>query len=258
MRTFCLPLLLALVGAPFELEARERTKSVPPTNSVRTVEVATNRIKLGDIVVGLGELGETDLGPAPAPGVARLLTREEVIALLESQSIEAVNGVPEAVRVTRKLDTLKSEELRNLAAEAVELSGLRQGVQLKSMQVPSTLKVATGWETVTANVPKAPRHPGAWTTSVVLEFDAAGLRVGRLSIPMSFEISPSGALPDVSKGDLVVLVVKSGLVEVSTRATAGDNADIGDTFPLTLRPSGKVVRARLVSRDHAVLEGSMP
>jgi len=253
MRARFLPLVIALAWAPSELAARER-----PNDTVRRVEVATSRLKLGDIVAGTGELSETDLGPAPAPGVVRLVTREELTALLESQSIQGVEGLPEAVRVSRKLEGLTADRLRALATEAIEATGLRRGIRLKSLQLPPGVKVVSGWETVTASVPKPPRRPGEWPATVVLVFEADGMRVARVAVPAVFEISQSGAMPDLSKGEVVMLIVKSGLVEVSTRATAGDNADVGDTFPVTLRPSGKLVRARLVARDRAVLEGSSP
>jgi flagella basal body P-ring formation protein FlgA len=62
----------------------------------------------------------------------------------------------------------------------------------------------------------------------------------------------------VSKGAAITLVVKTGLVEISTKAVANDNADVGDTLPVMLRPSGKVVRAKLIAKDRALLEGTNP
>jgi len=248
-----LPILLALACLPQAAYAKEGA-----TDGVRRVEVTAARLKLGDFVAGLGELGETDLGPSPAPGVTRLLTRDDIASTLESQAIQGVRGIPDAVRVSRKLEVLNPEKLRLLAADAIEASGLRPGVELKSVQLPALVKIASGWDKVTATVPKPPRRPGSWSATVVLAFEAEGQRLARVAVPAIFDVSPAAAMPDASKGDALTLVVKSGLVEVSTRGTAGDNADVGDTLPVTIRTSGKVVRARLVARDRAVLEGSTP
>ena len=51
---------------------------------------------------------------------------------------------------------------------------------------------------------------------------------------------------------LLGLVVRKGLVEVSIAGVAGSDADVGGVLPVVLRPSGRVLRARAVDRDHAL------
>lgn len=263
MRPHVFPLLLALAlassGAAAEPRASTRARSPSAAvDGVRRVEVAGPRLTLGDLLSGLGDLGAVDLGPSPAPGVARLVPREELVRILESQQIQGVVALPEAVRVVRKVDVLDPARLRELVEGAIAESVVRRGVRLRAVQAPSGVKVASGWTSVAASVPKPPRHAGEWSTTAILAFEAEGQRVARVAVPVVFEISPDAARPDLAKGAAVTLVVRSGLVEVSARATAGDNADVGDTFPVTLRPSGKVVRARLVTPDRAILEGGAP
>lgn len=264
MRSRTFSLLLALGLAPLPAAAGPRASGArravpaPSTDGVRRVEVTGPRLTLGDLVSGLGELGAADIGPSPAPGVVRLITREEIATLLDAQQIQGARPLPEAVRVSRKIDVLAAERLRELAADAIVASGLRRGVRLRTVSPPGGVKVATGWQAVTATVPKPPRHEGEWSTTVILAFDAGGQRVARVALPAVFDVSAEGARPDLGKGEPVTLIVRSGLVEIAARAVAGDNADVGDTFPVTLRPSGKVVRARLVARDRALLEGSTP
>jgi hypothetical protein len=59
-------------------------------------------------------------------------------------------------------------------------------------------------------------------------------------------------VPDVAKGATITLLVRRGLVEVSIGAVAGADGDTGGILPVLLKPSGRVVRARIVDKDHAV------
>jgi hypothetical protein len=241
------PLVVALFFGPFDAGAKP---------AVRQVEVAAARIKLVDLMANLGEAGELDLGPAPAPGASRLVTREEIAQALKEHQIVGVSHLPEAVRVARKMDQLTFERLRTLGEDAIARAGTRTGVRLKSLQPPASVRVASGWQSVTTQLPKSPRRAGEWTTTVMLSFEGEGQKLARVAVPAVFEISADGAAPDISKGAPLTLVIRTGLVEVSTKAVAGDNADIGETFAVTLRPSGKVVRAKLVAKGRAMVEGS--
>jgi hypothetical protein len=227
-------------------------------DGVRRVEVVGARLRLGDLVGGLGHLAQVDLGPAPAPGVSRLVRREEIRAELEAQGIVSVPRLPEAVRVSRRLERVTTEKLQALASEAVRGVGLREGVVLRRVEAPANLKVASGWQRVSATVPRPPRRPGEWLTTVTLAFELDGQKLARIAVPAVFDVSPAAAAPDLAKGGPVTLVVKSGLVEIAARASAGDNANVGDVIPVTVGATGKVVRAKLVTRDRAVFEGRLP
>jgi hypothetical protein len=247
-----LPLLAFLSLAPLGVAVGQTAK-----DGVRRVEIAAARIKLADIVPELAAI-DLDLGPAPAPGTSRIVTREDIQQALKEQRVEGVGNLPHAVRVSRKMETIEPERMRALSTAAIDGSGLRRGVRLKSLQPPASIKVASGWETVSALVPKSPRRAGEWSTTVMVAFDGGGQRLARVAVAAVFDVSAEGAAPDVSKGAAITLVVKTGLVEISTKAVANDNADVGDTLPVMLRPSGKVVRAKLIAKDRALLEGTNP
>ncbi|MBM4359848.1 MAG: flagella basal body P-ring formation protein FlgA [Deltaproteobacteria bacterium] len=254
-----LALVASLLGWSTPLEARARAAaSARRTDEVRRVDVAAARIHLGDLVAGLGELAEIDLGPAPAPGTARLITREELTATLEGQGVQGLPPLPGAVRVHRKVDVLDPKRLRSLATEAIEAASPRRGIALRHLEIPQAVKVASGWERVIATVPRAPHRAGEWTTTVTLAFELDGQKIARVAVPASFDVSPEAARPTVMKGETLTLLVRSGLVEIAARATANDNADVGDRLLVALRSNGKVVRARLVSPERAVLEGRSP
>lgn len=258
--TFALLALASLLlGVPSSVEARTRAGRVPQKGAeVRRVEIAAARIRLGDLIEGLGDLADLDLGEAPGPGAARLITRAELAATLERQAVQGVPTLPSAVRVVRKLDALTPDRVRALATEAIEATRPRPGIKLKHLNVASVVKVASGWERVTASVPRPPHRAGQWMTTVTLTFELDGAPVARVSVPASFDVSAEAARPDVRKGETVTLVVKRGLVEIAARATAKDDADVGDGVYLALQANGKIVRGFLVAPNRAVLEGATP
>ena len=58
-------------------------------------------------------------------------------------------------------------------------------------------------------------------------------------------------------GLAITLVIRRGLVEVSSAGTAGADADVGDLVPVVLSPSGRTISARLEDADHALAVGTL-
>ncbi len=228
-----------------------------PTDPLREIELATPRVGLAAVLPELAEtLGDVDLGPAPQPGTSRVLSAVEVREALTSQGISGEFELPTAVRLVRKMDTLTTERLGELTREAVLAAGLKAGLRLKTVKAPPRIRVAAGFTRVSAKVARPPRRTGEWTTTVVLSFEAEEQLLARVAVPVVFDVSAEAALPDASKGQMLTVVVMAGLVEIRAKGVAGDNANVGDVLPITLRPSGRVVRARLVAKDRAVTEGA--
>jgi flagella basal body P-ring formation protein FlgA len=72
-------------------------------------------------------------------------------------------------------------------------------------------------------------------------------------VPVELRLTQEALQFDVMKGGAVTVVVRRGLVEVTTLGMAGSDADIGSILQVTLRPSNRTVRARLVEKDLAEL-----
>ena len=71
-------------------------------------------------------------------------------------------------------------------------------------------------------------------------------------VPVDLLVSEDGAAYDAPRGAAVTLIVRRGFVEIRAAGFAGADADVGDPVPIQLRPSGRIVRARLSSRDEAI------
>lgn len=242
--------------AAFVLSASLLTVSADGRSGLRQVAVTGPRIMLSDVLVGdASSVVAVDLGAAPAPGGSRIIDRRLIRKALEREQITGIDKLPKAVRVVRKMEKLTRERLSQIAKRAMARTKLRRGITLIQWRPPRGVRVAAGWDTVSLRLPKPPRRQGNWSTTALLTFTANGKRLARLAIPASFAISAAGARPDVDKGAPVVLLVRRGLVEIKVQATAKSAADIGDVFSVTLRPSGRQVRAKLLEGGHALALG---
>ena len=222
-----------------------------------TVELSATRVRLGDVLRNLPKAAaDEDLGPAPAPGATRLFAKSDLEAALAGAG--AKHTVPaDGVRVARKTRRLGGAELDKMVREAVAKAGLPRGVTLSSVRAPASVEVADGFTQTDALVPNPGKRPGVVTASVALDLRAGAESVARLSIPVQLTVSAEAATYDVPKGSAVQVVIARGLVEVGAAAVTASDADVGDVVQVTVRATGRTMRAKLVTKDKAAaLEGA--
>ncbi len=230
------------------------TATAAARKPVRQVQISSLRVTLPDVVPGLGsQFADVDLGPAPAPGGSRLVTRAAMKKALKRQQVHGITKLPSAVRVVRKMRKLDKAALTKITKKAIAKHGLPRGVSLSVVRARGGVSVAAGWSDVKISVPKNPRRTGTWSTTAMLSFTLGKHRLARVAVPVTMKLSAAAAKPDISRGDAVQVAVVRGLVRVSVRAFAKKDADIGDIFPAQLRPSGRVLRAKLIAVGKAVV-----
>ena len=140
-----------------------------------------------------------------------------------------------------------------LLRTAMASKPLHQGVVLAMVNAERALEVAEGYARVDVEVPRAPKRAGAFATSAVLSFiDTDGQVLSRVAVPIVLAVSEEGAAYDTPRGTAVTLVVRRNLVEVRVPGVATVDGDVGDPVPVQLRSSGRLLHARLVSRDEAL------
>jgi hypothetical protein len=150
---------------------------------------------------------------------------------------------------------LTPDAVERLVREAAGATALPRGARLAGVRAPR-LQVPSGWTSVALEVPRLPRRAGPLRMNATLRFLRAGESLAAAVVPLELLLPPEAATPTLARNAPVTLVLRAGLVEVSTAAWAGADADLGDTLPVVLRPSGRVLPARLVSPDRAeALEG---
>ncbi|MEM9697097.1 MAG: flagella basal body P-ring formation protein FlgA, partial [Myxococcota bacterium] len=219
-----------------------------PAFAMATVEVSHPTIRLSDL---LGERGagleHIELGRTPPGGGSRVIRRKDIEAALTEAGVVGISRLPTAVRVVRKMDRLAADALNKLARDALKTAGLPKGAVRTRFRPPRSVRVPAGYDRVSISVPKPPRRDGRWNCTAMLSFHHGEEQLVRIAIPTELELSKAAAKPDIEKGDSLILIVRSGAVEVQVRGSAGANADVGDGLPIMLRPSGKVVLGRLVA-----------
>ncbi len=241
--------LLVLAGA---LGATSGDAATP-----RQLVVTGTRIHVRDIVPDAdAAAGEIDLGPSPAAGGSRLVTRADIVAALDAKQVAAPPALPDAVRVLRGARHLAASDVNSIVQTALGPKALGRGVTLTAVRADRAFDVADGWTRVDVDVPRAPKKAGPFATTGIASFFAGDDVIARLPVRLELAVSAEGATYDTARGAALTLIVRRTLVEVRAAAFAAADADVGDAIPVQLRPSGRVVRARLVSKDEAVaLEG---
>jgi hypothetical protein len=178
------------------------------------------------------------------------VTRDELAKAAADAGAPRSLRLPSSVRVVRRMKKLGAPEIERLVRGALA-SAMPRGASLAAVRAPSRLDVADGWDGVAAELPKPPKRTGALPTTALVTFSKGGEILARASVPVDLVLSAEAAVSDVARGAPITLVTRRGLVEVSVSALAGADADVGAVLPVTVRPSGRVIRARLVERDRA-------
>ena len=244
-----------LIGACAALHA-----AAGAAEPIRQVTVTGTRVHLGELMPDLGaEASTVDLGPAPAAGASRLFMRSDIVAALGAKQVPVSGSVPDAVRVVRKSRRLEPAELEGIVRAAVSAKDLARGVTLAKVRAGRPVDVADGWSRVEVDIPKAPKKEGTFATIAIASLFVGDEVIARVPVPLDLAVSREGATFDAPRGVALTLVVQRTLVEVRAAGMAAADADVGDVLPVQLRDSGRVVRARLTSRDEAIaIEGVSP
>jgi len=147
-------------------------------------------------------------------------------------------------------------ELLAIAREAVAASSARlpKGARIVGVRTAAAVEIPVAPSRVAAEITPAPRRAGSVTTTAVLTFFRGADIASRLPVSLDLVVPPEALVFDLPKGTPVSLVVRRGLVEVTTSAVTSVDADLGDTIQVLVRPSGRALRARLVARDRAVAD----
>lgn len=221
------------------------------------VEVSSPRVRVVDVIRNAPpSLADIDLGPAPAPNGSRLLTRAQIREALQRAPDGPTPRIPESVRITRRMVALTPADLDRLVREALPAARLPRGATLSAVRAPRVIEAPAGWTAVTAELPRAPRRAGTLSTVAMVTLRVGEDVLARIAVPVELTLSSEAATPDATRGGALTLLVRQGLVEVRIGGFAGADADVGDDLPVVLRPSGRVLRAKLIERSVALaLEG---
>ncbi len=227
------------------------TAAAAPQGSPHSFELTTARVHLHDLGIVVEATTDVDLGPSPPLGSTRTIERAEIVQALEAANLRAPGRIPERVKVTRKGRRLSPTDVDRLVRSAIDPARMPKGATLGAVRGAS-VEVPDGFDNVTADLPTLARRAGTVPALAQLSFWLDGAVIAKIQVPLEVVVPAEALVPDVVKGAAILLLVRRGLVEVSIGAVAGADGDTGGILPVLLKPSGRMIRARVIDKDHAV------
>jgi hypothetical protein len=222
-----------------------------PTPAEESRVVSHARLTIADVAFATADIGALDLGPAPPPGGSRLVGRAEIEDRIRAAGLDPKGvALPKVVRVVGASQRLSPDALAKLATGAVTRA-LPQGVTLEKIEAAYEIVTRPGSSVKSASIAKVPRQKGQAHVSAVLELATEDDVVTKVPVALTVDVSDAAAKADVPRGTRVEIVLERGAIRIATSATALADAEIGDTQSVSIVATGRVVRARFVSRERA-------
>lgn len=124
------------------------------------VEVDTEQISLGDLLVGLeGPAARTRVGYAPYPGHHRWVSRKEILGTIERLGLDPSRwNIPDRVLIVRGSRTVSELQVREAIEDFVErqFPGLR--IQIEEIEMPQEVVLPLGDVEIRVNDRNPPAH----------------------------------------------------------------------------------------------------
>ena len=222
--------LVALLGATGSASADE----------ARMVRGA--QVHLSDVINELpAEVPDIEIGAAPPPGTSRTIAKSEIqdAASKSGVSLKLVK-LPSAVRVTSAAKRWSTEDLANAALPALSRA-LPLGVSVKRARAISKAVTSPSATISAVRVPRLPRREGEYLTTATIELSNDGQIVGRIPFQLSLDISSAAALPAITKGTRVQLLIESGPARITATAIALSDGELGDTLQFRVATTQKIL-----------------
>jgi hypothetical protein len=218
------------------------------------VKVTSRRLVLEQLLPSCPlELCSLDLGPAPPAGSATSIARDAVLrAVARVMANPPELALPESVRVVSEAKAVTPAELNEMVRPAV-LRVLPVGVSLLRVESKTQLVIPATATFGAVELGKLPKRAGVVQTSALLEVVHEGSAVRRVPVLLQLSVSPGAARPDVLKGSDLLLVIERGSATISARGVALADAGIGEVTAFKIHTTGKVLRARVISSERALV-----
>jgi hypothetical protein len=220
-----------------------------PAGAETVVNVASRTVHVSDLDPGApADIAAIDLGRAPPPGSSRLYTRREILDLLREAGADPKRlSMPPSVRVVATAERWNSAELA-ARAESTVRANLPPGVTLVKLGALQGVVVPPGTLVASAR-PVIPKRVGRHELTLMAELRADDETVARSPLKLVVEVSEEALAPALRKGDRITLVVDQGNARIGAGAMTMADANIGDTVYCKVTSTGKVLKARVTSRD---------
>jgi hypothetical protein len=221
----------------------------PPSPGTRHVDVRGARVHAKDL---FPTAEDVDLGPSPPLGATRVIDRAEIERAYASANVAKPKTIPSAVKVARKARHLTSAAVASAVKAVLSDKPLPRHATLGNVRA-SAIDVPAEFHRIAVELPPLPRRAGPTTAQAIVTFlDATDAVLAKAVVPVELMLPPEAAVAEIPRGAPIALIVRKGLVEVTVTGIAAADADVGGVLPITIKPSGRVFRARAIDKGHAV------
>jgi hypothetical protein len=231
---FVAPLLAALLCASAPASADE----------ARVVRGA--QVHLSDVVSDLpADVPDLEIGAAPPPGSSRTIAKSEIqdAASKSGVSLKSLK-LPGAVRVTSAAKRWSTEDLTNAALPALSRA-LPVGVTVKRARATAKAVTSPSATISAVRVSRLPRREGEYLTTAMIELSNDGQIVARIPFQLSLDISGGAALPAITTGTRVQLMIESGPARITAAAIALTDGELGDTLQFRVTTTQKILYGKV-------------
>jgi len=214
--------------------------------------VRGSQVHLSDLLSELpAEVPDLELGAAPPPGASRTIVKGEIIDAASKSGVSLKQlRLPLSVRVTSAAKRWNAEELASAATPAL-LKALPQGVGVKRAKALTKAVTSPNASISAVRVQKLPRREGEYLTTAMIELSNDGQVVARVPLQLTLDISSAAAVPTVSKGARVQLMIESGPARITANAVALSDGEIGDTLQFRVASTSKILYGKVEERTLA-------
>jgi hypothetical protein len=205
------------------------------------------QVRLSDLVSELpAEVPDLEVVAAPPPGSSRTVARAEILDAADKSGVDLKRvRLPSNVRVTSAAKRWSTEELAAAATPSL-LSALPSGVTVKRAKATAKAVTSPSARISAVRVPKLPRREGDHLTTATIELSNDGQVVARIPLQLSLEITPAAAVPTITKGTRMQLMIESGPARISATAIALSDGEVGDTLQFRVASTQKILYGKVV------------
>lgn len=193
--------------------------------------------------------------------LAKLLAVAVLVASPAALAQRAAPGKTKtpAAAPARAFVKITKEELEKMALAEITALGAKpgsrptRGARLMEVRAPGPIELPAPVVRREVELSQLPRRAGSVTAAATLVLFTEAGEAARIALTAHFVLPAEAAVYEVPKGSIVTLMLQRGLIEVSAQAVTSADADVGDVVPVMVRPSGKTLRAKVVSRDRVLV-----
>jgi len=210
------------------------------------VEVAGDRIRLGDLAPVAKDVAGLDLGRAPRPGKSRRLLRRDVRARLR-RAMVATRGLrmPKRIVVHRASQVLNELQVEHLVGESLA-SQLPPEFEIEGFEIRGGVVLPVGNVLVDLELPRRLR---SGRQTVVAWLGAGSSKPERVMVNAKLRRTRNLGSAVIERGDAVNIVLRGQGIVIRAKAVAQQGGRIGQTIAVLPSDGRKVVRARILNNQ---------